>query len=92
MITAYFMHRIKHDTSKEGNAAWDKGVEVHEGATADEAHEFALQSYHAYLGAYGYGHSANVDFVSCEITDGIGNRVAFETWNAKETEPNANVE
>lgn len=74
MITEYFMHRIKHDSSKEGNAAWDKGVEVH--ATLENAR----QSYHAYLGAYAYGHAENIDFVSCEITDAIGNRLIGETW------------
>ena len=74
MITAFFMHRIKHDSSKEGNAAWDKGVEVH--ATL----EIARQSYHAYLGAYAYGHEENIDFVSCEITDALGNRIITETW------------
>ena len=74
MITEYFMHRIKHDSSKEGSATWDKGIEVH--ATLEDA----KQSYHAYLGAYAYGHTANVDFISCEITDKYGNRNMFETW------------
>lgn len=80
MITEFFMHRIKHDASKEGSAAWDKGIEVHTGATENEAKESALQSYHAYLGAYAYGHGENIDFVSCEITDAIGNRTIGETW------------
>lgn len=84
MITAFFMHRIKHDNSKEGNAAWDKGIEVHEAATEDEAIESARQSYHSYLGAYGYGHAANIDFVSCEITDNRGNRIVYETWPLRE--------
>lgn len=74
MITAFFMHRIKHDSTKEGSAAWDKGIEVH--ATEESAN----QSYHAYLGAYGYGHDANIDFVSCEITDGMGRIRMAETW------------
>ena len=74
MINEYFMHRIKHDSSKEGNAAWDKGIEVH--ATLENA----KQSYHAYMGAYAYNHAADIDFVSCEITDKYGNRNMFETW------------
>lgn len=78
MITEFFMHRIKHDTSKEGSAAWDKGVEIH------ATYEAAKQSYHAYLGAYAYGHAADIDFVSCEITDGLGNRKMEETWTAAE--------
>ena len=76
MVNAYFMHRIKHDTSKEGSAAWDKGIEVH--ATL----ESAKQSFHAYLGAYAYGHSASIDYVSCEITDVFGNVLTCckDTW------------
>ena len=74
MITQHFMHRIKHDTSKEGSAAWDKGIEVH------DTPESAKQSYHAYLGAYAYGHDANIDFVSCEITDANGLVEIKETW------------
>ena len=65
MKNTYFMHRIKHDASKEGSAAWDKGIEVH------ETREAAEGSYHAYLGAYAYGRvsQGDIDFVSCEVTD-----------------------
>lgn len=78
MVNAYFMHRIKHDKTKEENAAWDKGIEVH--ATVDSA----KQSYHAYLGAYAYGHNADIDYVSCEITDVFGNVLpdCKDTWGA----------
>ena len=79
MITAYFMHRIKHDSSKEGYAAWDKGIEVH------ETLESAKQAYHAYMGAYAYDHAASIDFVSCEITDVNGGWMIGETWNAPES-------
>lgn len=75
----YFMHRIKHDNSKEGNAAWDKGIEVH------DTLESAKQSYHAYLGAYAYGHTESIDFVSCEITDCRGTHVLGETWSGPVT-------
>ena len=78
MITEYFMHRIKHDNSKDGSAAWDKGIEVHASLKA------AKQAYHAYLGAYAYGHSDNIDFVSCAITDGNGDIKMTETWTASE--------
>ena len=73
----FFMHRIKHDNSKEGSAAWDKGIEVH------NLIDSALQSYHAYLGAYGYGHSENIDFVSCEITNIDGMTEIKETWKVR---------
>lgn len=72
----FFMHRIKHDTSKEGSAQWDKGIEVH------DTYDAAKQSYHAYLGAYAYGHAASVDFISCMITDMWGAVLMAETWNA----------
>lgn len=74
----YFMHRIKHDNSKEGSTAWDKGIEVH------ETYSSALQSYHAYLGAYAYDHAANIDFVQCGITNTVGGDkfIMEETWNA----------
>lgn len=56
----FFMARIKHNST---NDVWDKGVEVHN--TLDSAR----QSYHAYLGAYGYGHDAPTDYVQCAILD-----------------------
>lgn len=52
----YFLVQIKHTS---GN--WEKGVVVKD--TLDDAR----QSYHAYLGAYGYGHDANTDYVQCQI-------------------------
>lgn len=74
----YFMHRIKHDNSKDGSASWDKGIEVH------DTFESAKQSYHAYLGAYAYGHSENIDLVSCMISNDVGSVLLAETWNAME--------
>ena len=76
MENKFFMHRIKHDTSKEGSAQWDKGIEVH------DTYDAAKQSYHAYLGAYAYGHAASVDFISCMITDMSGAVLMTETWIA----------
>lgn len=54
----YFMVRVKHT-----NGTWEKGVEVKE--TLDDAR----QSFHSYLGAYGYGHDAGTDYVQCAILD-----------------------
>ena len=56
----FFMARIKHTST---NDVWDKGVEVHN--TLDSAR----QSFHAYLGAYGFGHDAGADYVQCAILD-----------------------
>lgn len=77
MENTYFLHQIK-----ETNGTYDKGIVV------KDALEGALQSYHAYLGAYAYGHDANTTFVSCLITDRFGAIVApfNETWNAPITQ------
>ena len=58
MENKFFMHRIKRT-----NGAFDKGIEV------KDTYEAALQSYHAYLGAYAYGQDKDTDFVSCMITE-----------------------
>jgi hypothetical protein len=54
----FFLTQIKH--TAEG---FIKGVVVKD--TLDEAR----QSFHAYLGAYGYGHEAGTDYVVCYICD-----------------------
>lgn len=58
MIEKFFLVQIKHT-----NDAWEKGVVVKDSLDA------ARQSYHAYLGAYGYGHDAGTDYVQCAILD-----------------------
>lgn len=70
----YFMHRIKRT-----NGVYDKGIEV------KESLEATLQSYHAYMGAYAYGHDQNTDFVSCMITSTQGAVIEpyNETWSAE---------
>ena len=80
MDNKFFMHRIKCT-----NGVYDKGIEV------KDDFDSAKQSYHAYFGAYAYGHDANTTFVSCMITDKGGN-ILFpynETWNAPEVEAQA---
>lgn len=71
MENKFFMHRIKRTTD-----TFDKGIEVH------NSFDSAKQAYHAYLGAYAYGHDANTDFVSCMITDMSGAVLMDETWIA----------
>ena len=56
-----FLVQIKHT-----NNTWEKGVVVKD--TLNDAR----QSYHAYLGAYGYGHDANTDYVACYIIGDTG--------------------
>lgn len=79
----YFLHQCKHT-----NGAWDKGIVVKDSdATAKENYEAALQSYHAYLGAYAYGHDQNTDYVACYIVDMEGNRPLWETWRKDVVNP-----
>ena len=71
MENKFFMHRIK----RTGETI-DKGIEVH------NSYDSAKQAYHAYFGAYAYGHDRDTDFVSCMITDMYGIVLMSETWNA----------
>lgn len=61
MEEKFFLVQIKHT-----NGVYEKGVVVKDSLTA------ALQSFHAYFGAYGYEHDTNTDYVQCAILDMIG--------------------
>ena len=74
----FFLHQIKRS-----GGTYTKGIVI------AESYEAAKQGYHAYLGAYAYGHEQNTDFVSCHITDMSGAVLMTETWKAPEPEPNA---
>lgn len=80
MSQPYFLHQIKHN---KDNNTWDKGIVVKAVEGVDNF-EAAKQSYHAYLGAYAYGHDSNTDYVSCKITNLSGMVMARfdETWSA----------
>lgn len=58
MIEKYFLTQIHRK-----NEEFTKGVVVKD--TLDEAR----QSYHAYLGAYGFGHDESIDYVAVYIAD-----------------------
>ena len=80
MENKFFLHEIKRT-----------GETISKGIVVADTYDAARQGYHAYLGAYAYGHEANTDFVSCMITDmwgGIVNNMT-ETWIAPQPEPNA---
>ena len=79
MENQFYIHEIRG----KNNTIDNKGIVV--AATYDAA----KQGYHAYLGAYGYGHDENTDFVSAMITDKTGAVLMAETWNAPQSEPNA---
>lgn len=79
MAQTFFLHQAKHNAS---TGAWDKGIVIKEAKPSDkENYGDALQAYHAYLGAYAYGHDANTDYVTCAITDRQGNRLNWEVWD-----------
>jgi hypothetical protein len=66
----YFLTQVKRT-----NGTFEKGCVVKD--TLDEVR----QSYHAYLGAYAYGHDAKTDYVQCLVTDINGMVILAETWN-----------
>lgn len=70
MENQFYIHEIRGKNNEIAN----KGIVV--AATYDAAR----QGYHAYLGAYAYGHDENTDFVSCMITDKSGSVLMTETW------------
>lgn len=76
MITKFFLTQIKRT-----NGTFEKGCVVKD--TLDEV----KQSYHAYLGAYAYGHDANTDYVQCLVSDINGAVIMSETWNNLPVEP-----
>ena len=51
---------------KRNNGTWEKGCVVH--ATKNDA----LNGFHAYFGAYGYGKVAGTDYVACYVADITG--------------------
>lgn len=55
----FFLTQIKINT----DGTVEKGVVVKDTLDA------ARQSFHAYLGAYGYGQAQNIMYVQCVITD-----------------------
>ena len=60
-VKEYFLTQIKRT-----KGAIEKGIVVKSDLDA------ARQSYHAYLGAYAYGHDPNTDYVQVAITDNNG--------------------
>lgn len=85
MANVYFLHQCKHNKTTDN---WDKGIVVKAAKpTAKENHDDALQGYHAYLGAYAYGHDPNTDYVACYVMDEYGNRPEWEVWGGRIPEP-----
>lgn len=57
------------------NGTYTKGVVVHDSLDA------ARQGFHAYLGAYAYGHEQDTDFVEAMVVDMDGRVCNSEVWN-----------
>ena len=75
----YFLYQAKHNSATD---VYDKGLVVKSTKLTDKGnYEDALQGYHAYLGAYAYGHDLNTDYVTAGILDEMGNRLKWEVWD-----------
>lgn len=81
----YFLHQIKHNKT---TGAWDKGIVVKDTEGEDNL-SAAKQSYHAYLGAYAYGHDPSTDYVCCQVTNMAGTPIygCEEMWCLPEVTP-----
>lgn len=75
-MNKFFLHEIKQT-----------GGTISKGIVVAETFDAAKQGYHAYLGAYAYGHDPGTDFVSAMITDMSGSVLLSETWTAPAEEP-----
>ena len=68
--------------AKRTNGNIEKGCVVKN--TLDEC----KQAFHAYMGAYAYGHDANTDYVLTRITSGYGLDLGGEVWEREEEATN----
>lgn len=76
MVEKWFLSQIKRAT----DGTYTKGVVVHD--TRDNA----LNGFHAYFGAYGYGRDANCDYVACFVSDMSGAIIKSEVDDRIERE------
>lgn len=76
-MKVYLLTQAKHNKT---NDTWDKGVVVKADPEGDNR-DAVLQTYHAYLGAYAYGHDENIDYVFAQITEAkSGITILKEIW------------
>lgn len=66
----YFLVQIK-----QTNGTISKGVVV------KDSFDDAKQGFHAYMGAYAYGHEDGTDYVQCGILNPKGLHMLGETWD-----------
>lgn len=61
---------------------------IEKGVVVKDTLDGAMQSYHAYLGAYAFGNNKDTDYVMVEILDSKGLGLKGEYWEkAVEPEP-----
>lgn len=72
----YFLMQIKRT-----NGTVEKGVVVKD--TLDDI----LQGYHAYLGAYAFGHDANTDYVFAAVFNQTGLMIEWHVYDKTNQEP-----
>jgi hypothetical protein len=65
---------------KRANGVYEKGVVIKDSFNA------AQQSFHAYLGAYGYGADKTVDYVACHIIGADGVRMEWKIDDRRNNE------
>lgn len=53
---------------------------IEKGCVVKDNHDAALQSYFAYLSAYGYDHDPNTDYVMVSIINGAGLPLEGRVW------------
>ena len=77
MDNVYFVLQAYHNKT---TGTWNKGIVIKDTPDADNE-SVALQTYHAYLGAYGYGNNADIDYVYCAVMSATNARERIEeTW------------
>ena len=82
MTNVYFISQAYHNKT---NDTWTKGLVVKSDPAVDNE-AAALQSYHAYLGAYGYGNNPDIDYVYCRLTSADDTREPLEEyWDGSNT-------
>ena len=74
MDNVYFVQQAYHNKTTD---TWNKGIVIKDSPNADNE-AAALQTYHAYLGAYGYGNNADIDYVYCRLTSAVNAREPME--------------
>ncbi len=79
MNNVYFVSQVQHNRT---TGVWTKGLVVKADPGVDNE-AAALQVYHSYLGAYGYGNNADIDYVYCRLVAADHVREPLEeSWEA----------